>query len=144
MDPIEFFTFAGTIAAQEHRGPAAYRSAASRAYYSAYHIALRFLADLSFYCRGDGMSKHQWLQQCLINCGVSEATEAGKLLENLQESRNDADYRLDIAECETRKNAQFCVERADSIKSQIDVCRQPAISQKINDGLIAYRKLTDR
>jgi uncharacterized protein (UPF0332 family) len=144
MDPVEFFTFAGSIAAQENRGPAAYRSAASRAYYSAYHIAMHFMADLSFYCRGDGISKHQWLQQCLINCGVPEASEAGKLLENLQESRNDADYRLDNAECETRKNAQFCVERAESIKSQIDVCRQPPIRQKISAGLITYRKLTAR
>ena len=70
-----------------------WRSAVSRAYYAAFHIARRLLEDLGFEVeRGD--RAHAYLTHRLCQCGHPEIEAAGTTLINLRRSRNEADYGL--------------------------------------------------
>src|SRR5206468_7212368 len=68
-----------------------WRTAISRAYYAAFHVARRLLADLNFTVpRAD--RAHQYLAFRLSNCGESAVEQAGRDLETLRRLRNRADY----------------------------------------------------
>src|SRR5436305_11388317 len=68
-----------------------WRTAVSRAYYAAFHVARQLLADLNFTVpRAD--RAHQYLVFRLSNCGASAVEPAGRDLETLRRLRNRADY----------------------------------------------------
>ena len=68
-----------------------WRTAVSRAYYAAFHVARRLLADLNFTVpRAD--RAHQYLVFRLSNSGESAVEQAGRDLETLRRLRNRADY----------------------------------------------------
>jgi uncharacterized protein (UPF0332 family) len=70
---------------------AAWRSAVSRAYYAAFHVARQLLEDLSFTVpRGERAHAYLWLR--LSNCGDLQVGGAGRGLGDLRRHRNFADY----------------------------------------------------
>jgi hypothetical protein len=70
---------------------AEWRSAVSRAYYTAFHVARRLLSDLRFTVpRAD--RAHQYLVFRLGNSGEPAVEQAGRDLETLRRLRNRADY----------------------------------------------------
>lgn len=48
MNPDDFVSLAGKLAANANADEATYRTAVSRAYYGAFHLAAAFLAELGF------------------------------------------------------------------------------------------------
>lgn len=91
MDPQTFLTLANEWV----QGPleAHWRSAVSRAYYAAFHVARLLLEDLSFEVeRGD--RAHAYLTHRLCQCGHPEIGAAATTLIDLSRSRNEADYNL--------------------------------------------------
>ena len=91
MDPQTFLT----LADEWVQGPteAHWRSAVSRAYYAAFHVARLLLDDLGFEVeRGD--RAHAYLTHRLCQCGQPEIGAAGTTLIDLRRSRNEADYGL--------------------------------------------------
>jgi uncharacterized protein (UPF0332 family) len=48
MNPDDFISLAGKLAANANADEATYRTAVSRAYYGAFHLAATFLAELGF------------------------------------------------------------------------------------------------
>ena len=91
MDPQTFLT----LADEWVQGPteAHWRSAVSRAYYAAFHVARLLLEELGFEVeRGD--RAHAYLTHRLCQCGHPEIGAAGTTLINLRRSRNEADYGL--------------------------------------------------
>jgi len=137
MNAVDFITLAGRWAITPGAGAAQYRSAVSRAYYGAFHVAAQFLGSLSHDCpEYDG---HDFVIKCLSNCGVSEAATVGGILRNLRMSRRDADYHLDKSQPETSANAKLCAERASQVQSGVAACGDAAISAKIKKGVHEYR-----
>ena len=113
-----------TLAAELISGPteAHYRSAVSRAYYGAFHIARRLLEDVGVHLpRGEQV--HAKAIYCLQDCGEQSAAEAAAYLEILRTERNRADYDLDrtvyqqrVAEAQVRK-AQYIVAALQQCRS---------------------------
>jgi uncharacterized protein (UPF0332 family) len=91
MDPREFLTLAQqlSLAATE----AAWRSAISRAYYAASHVARQLLEDVGFaVLQADRAHAYLWLR--LSNRGDPLVQNAGRGLKDLRRDRNWADYDL--------------------------------------------------
>jgi uncharacterized protein (UPF0332 family) len=73
-----------------------WRSAVSRAYYAAFHVARDLLSDLGFAVpRGPQAHSYLWLR--LSNCGHPATADAGGDLNDLQRWRNRADYDITLA-----------------------------------------------
>src|SRR5215213_4309841 len=94
MKPEDFVDVARELAVGPNE--AHWRSALSRAYYGAFHVALRMLASFGVYF-SKSAAAHEKVAFCLQNAGSAELNEAGRLLASLREMRNTADYRLDSA-----------------------------------------------
>jgi uncharacterized protein (UPF0332 family) len=91
MDPREFLELADEWSTGGREGE--WRSAASRAYYAAFHAARIILGAMGFVVpRGDGA--HQYLWRRLANCGHLDVQRAGNQLNDLRRVRNRADYDL--------------------------------------------------
>lgn len=142
MNGSDFIDFAGQLSVAEPSLPAPTRSAVSRAYYGAFHLAKDFLIEIdnSFRAR-TGENEHQFIQRHYQHCGVEPVATLGQLLSNLHESRKVADYRLDKDSAESKENARFCVKRADNIRTEISNIRNDtALQDKVVHGIQAYRK----
>jgi hypothetical protein len=91
MDPREFLDVAAdwAVAVRE----AEWRSAVSRAYYAAFHVACRLFRRAGFIVPGAERA-HGYLWLRLSNSGHTDVIEAGRKLSYLRRDRNDADYEL--------------------------------------------------
>jgi len=93
MDPRDFLDIAGewSVAARE----AEWRSAVSRAYYAAFHVASRLFQRARFAVpRGEQAHGYLWLR--LSNSGHPDVINAGRVLQELRRDRNHADYDLGV------------------------------------------------
>jgi uncharacterized protein (UPF0332 family) len=70
----------------------AWRTAASRAYYAAFHAAAQLLEQAGFEVSNSEQA-HAYLWLCLENCGHADVQAAGMKLKDLRATRNLADYR---------------------------------------------------
>lgn len=85
-----FLEYAKKLAARGPATEAEQRTAISRAYYGAYHVARAFLKQL-----GVDRADHQVVKNCLCCCGNSQAEFAGDRLSDLGTARRRADYEID-------------------------------------------------
>jgi uncharacterized protein (UPF0332 family) len=114
-----------------------WRTAVSRAYYAAFHVARRLLADLQFTVpRAD--RAHQYLVFRLSNSGEAAVEQAGRDLETLRRLRNRADY--DETPALTQAQAAAAVQLAEGILKVLDAARQDPIRTQIRDGMIVYER----
>lgn len=91
MDPREFLTLAQQLS--QATTEAAWRSALSRAYYAAFHVARKLLEDCGFGVpRADRAHAYLWLR--LSNCSDIGVQQADRDLNDLRRHRNAADYDL--------------------------------------------------
>jgi uncharacterized protein (UPF0332 family) len=75
---------------------AEWRSAVSRAYYAAFHVARDLMSGWGFTVpRGDRAHAYLWLR--LSNSGDASVEIAGHHLKDLRSARNRADYELGIS-----------------------------------------------
>ena len=77
----------------EGSSEAKHRTAASRAYYGVFHVAVQLLADAGIQLP-DSAEAHRKVQFCLSECQESVGQQAGERLELLRRRRNLADYNL--------------------------------------------------
>jgi uncharacterized protein (UPF0332 family) len=135
MNWREFLALAGRLATEA--AEADWRSALSRAYYAAFHVARRLLADLNFTVpRAD--RAHQYLIFRLSNCGEPAVEQAGRDLETLRRLRNRADY--DEAPPCTQPQAVAAVRRAEDVIRQLDSARSDPPRTRIRDAMIVYER----
>lgn len=114
-----------------------WRTAVSRAYYAAFHVARRLFADLNFTVpRAD--RAHQYLVFRLSNSGESPVEQAGRDLETLRRLRNRADY--DEAPALTPSQAAAAVQLAESIIKVLDAARQEPPRTRMRDAMIVYER----
>jgi uncharacterized protein (UPF0332 family) len=135
MNWRDFLALAARLAAEATE--ADWRSAISRAYYAAFHVARRLLADLNFSVpRAD--RSHQYLIFRLSNCGEPVVEQAGRDLETLRRLRNRADY--DEVPSVTQPHAVAAVRRAEDIIRHLDNARSDPTRSRIRDAMIIYER----
>jgi uncharacterized protein (UPF0332 family) len=119
MNGEDFIAFAGRIAAGAKGGAADFRSAVSRAYYGAYHLAVDFLISTG----ANPPADHGEIQRMLYRTGNANARMASRFLGDLQSHRVKADYHLHQKSVETAAFAMQCVEQARDIQSELVAAR---------------------
>ncbi len=92
MNPRDFLDVADELAGGLRE--ADWRSAASRAYYAAFHLARAVLRQCGFSVP-QGEQAHVYLSLRLANSGHPDIVQAGHDLNYLRTVRNRADYDLD-------------------------------------------------
>jgi hypothetical protein len=75
----DYIAVAERLLLSKNAKEADYRSAVSRAYYGAFHLASDFLSSLGF-AVPRGAAAHGWIPQALLSAAHPEATDAGRLL----------------------------------------------------------------
>ncbi len=91
------------------------RSAVSRAYYAAYHLARVLVAKKCGVVVSKTADAHQTIQRCLMNSQHTQLRSAGSRLESLRGERNVADYQLTDARFAIPDTANFSVEMAKGV-----------------------------
>lgn len=122
MDPNRFLAQAWRLLEQD-KTPEGYRSAISRAYYAAFHVACQFLATIDISVRRDA-SGHTDAYQYLSNSKDAEMERAGNSLDDLRTKRNQADYRMSEVGVEKEKTATALVNQASEIIVAVGECRR--------------------
>jgi uncharacterized protein (UPF0332 family) len=113
------------------------RTAISRAYYAAFHVARRLLTDLNFVVpRAD--RAHQFLVFRLSNSGESAVEQIGRDLETLRRLRNRADY--DETPAFSQPQAAATVRIAEGVVQGLDAAGQQPARTRIRDAMIAYER----
>ncbi len=138
MNGTDFVDFAGKIAAT-YSDAASCRSAISRAYYGAFHLAKLFL-DGSGIRPPRNANAHVFIQHRLANCGYSQAVEAGSFLADLYADRINADYNLHKTQVENIQYARTCVVTAIRIRDALEACDTDQVREQIKSGISDYER----
>ena len=115
-----------------------WRSAVSRAYYAAFHVARLLLRQCGFVVpRTDQAHSYIWLR--LSNCGHPDIVKAGSDLRDLRSERNAADYDLDWPF--PQPAALGDVQTAEDVIKLLDqVPTLPHVQQQITDAIRLYER----
>lgn len=114
-----------------------WRSAASRGYYAAFHVARQLLLDLGFAVpRAERAHAYLWLR--LSNSGHPDVVQAGSNLNDLRGERNRADY--DGKRAFHAATADRLVQMAEQIIQVLDAARNEPIRTSITDAMKVYER----
>lgn len=135
MDFRDFLSLANTLA--KGTTEAEWRSACSRGYYAAFHVARQLLLDLGFQVpQADRAHGYLWLR--LSNAGVAEVMKAGSLLNDLRRERNRADY--DDRRITTQGMADQSVRFAEEVIQALDAAAVEPTRTQITDAMKIYER----
>lgn len=143
MTGDEFIGLAGKLAVGAASGEAAYRSATSRAYYGAYHLAISLLADLSYSLPANA-NGHVFAQRVLTGSDHPAARQAGFLLGDLHTDRIKADYKLQNSAAGTQRFAKLRVEAAIAIQTGLSSYAIEPARSELAAAIAAYLQKTQR
>jgi uncharacterized protein (UPF0332 family) len=135
MDFRELLTLAATLAAGSSE--AEWRSAVSRAYYAAFHVARELFLSMNFRVpQADRAHSYLWLR--LANAGAPDVQLAGNRLNSLRGQRNRADYasRPPLAQA-TAANE---VKNAEDIIQALDAAAVEPVRTQVTDAMKVYER----
>ena len=141
MDPLDFISVAIRLANSEKEADR--RTAVSRAYYGAFHVARRFLINcgLCFSQKETYAAEiHRKVQYCLSECGNSDTVKASGHLRSLRDRRNEADYDLESAEFKTTASILASVRLATEIVDVVQRCQSEPLASDIREKVRAYAR----
>lgn len=131
MDPVDFIALAIRLSSSANE--ADLRSAVSRAYYGAFHLARSFLSDcgLRFSAKEMyGAEIHNKVRYCLSESGSADVRFVSRELRTLRRHRNRADYDLESGEFRSPRAVIAMVRVAPQIADAIQRCRaEPRFSE---------------
>jgi uncharacterized protein (UPF0332 family) len=133
MKGDEFIRFAGLIVARFSTDEAGLRTAISRAYYGAYHLAIALLNRVC-----SARLDHGSVRRLLLESGIQAAVHAGRQLGDLQSDRIKADYRLDASM--THSFARMSVERSLEIQKLLASLNDIDVFKEFSAGVDRYLK----
>jgi uncharacterized protein (UPF0332 family) len=134
-DVREFLTLAQDLLKMATE--AAWRSAVSRAYYAAFHIARQLLRDLNFTVpRADRAHAYLWMR--LSNCSDPQVQLAGRELNDLRRERNQADYDVDHPWAHAAAAGK--VRDAGWVIQTLDAARSEPLRTQITDAMKIYER----
>jgi uncharacterized protein (UPF0332 family) len=135
MNERDFLAVAKLLAGESTE--AAWRSAVSRAYYAAFHVARSLLEELGFTVpRAD--KAHDFLYVRLNNCGDPQVGPAGRQLKQLRDDRNQCDYNLRRLIPQHFASSQIRV--AELIIQTLDAARLEPTRTQITDAMKIYER----
>jgi len=135
MNPQDFLGLARTLATDTTE--AAWRSAVSRAYYAAFHVARDWFSALGFTVP-HGDQAHRYLTLRLSNCGDPKVEGAGRELDTLRRDRNRADYDLHLPVRAIAAHASIqMAEQIIQVRQAADV--EPTRTQ-VTDAMKTYER----
>jgi uncharacterized protein (UPF0332 family) len=138
MTGHDFLPLASRLAAGSTE--ADWRTAVSRAYYAAFHVARQLLQDLRFRVpQADQAHRHLWLR--LSNCGDPQVEQAGADLNVLRRNRNRADYELNLFF--RQAEAYGHLRAAEQIIQVLDGL-SPSVRTQITDAMKLYERVVLR
>lgn len=135
MDFRDYLTLARTLAGGATE--AEWRTASSRAYYAAFHVARELLADLGFRVpQADRAHGYLWLR--LSNSGHADALLAGRLLNELRREWDRADYddQASVIQLEAARS----VQRAEDIIQALDTAAVEPVRTQVTDAMKVYER----
>ena len=138
MTGADYIDFAARIAAT-YADPASCRSAISRAYYGAFHIA-KSLFDRLQARPPRNANVHVFIQHRLANCGHPLAVEAGRFLADLYADRLNSDYNLEKKQVERVGYARTSVETAKRIQVALEACDNVQALAQIKAGIADFER----
>ena len=97
---------------------------------------------MQFYSKGGG-NEHQWVHRHFANCTTSDARETGRILQNMYDSRKNADYELAETEFETLAQARLSLERANEVRTLLGSCVSDDNLPIIRAEMLRYRALAN-
>ncbi|MEX2316967.1 MAG: hypothetical protein WD669_07440 [Pirellulales bacterium] len=133
MKGEDYISYAGHLVAKPAGSHTVcqYRTAISRAYYGAYHLAAAALGQMGKHIQ-ENATGHRETIVALDKSGVSDAVDAARLIGDLQSARIKADYHLGQDRYFTEANVMLNLEDAHNLMTSIGKCLQePARSQII-------------
>lgn len=134
MNGRDFLPLARKLAADPSE--AAWRSALSRAYYAAFHVARELLESMGFAVpKADAAHKHMAWR--LGNCGDAQVEDVGQKLDILRGERNSADY--DMRHPMPQNLAQQRIKMVEQILRTLDAIGEPTRTQ-ITDAVKIYER----
>jgi uncharacterized protein (UPF0332 family) len=135
MNFREYLPLAATLAAGTTR--AEWRTAVSRAYYAAFHVARELLTSLGFHPpQGDRAHGYLWIR--VANAGVGAVQVAGNRLNLLRRERNRADYDAHVSV--TQVMATDGVRVAEEIIRVLDAAAVEPVRTQITDAMKVYER----
>ena len=134
MNPREFLAAAMRLLSSSEQ--ADWRSAVSRAYYAAFHVACQLFQGFGFTVPNADRA-HAYLWMRLQNCGAAAIEKVGRDLNALRTRRNDADYYLSrpINPVQTRATVLL----AEQVVQTLDAIVEPTRTQII-DAMKLYER----
>ncbi|MBI3273102.1 MAG: hypothetical protein HYZ53_29200 [Planctomycetes bacterium] len=119
MNPRDLHRLASLLCSQAHAGPAASRTAISRCYYAAFHVAAEFLRGRKMPVpRNAGGHREALLR--LMSLPEPDIRLAAALIGDLQTKRIEADYDMSHVGVERIDTARRCVESALTVIGLLD------------------------
>jgi hypothetical protein len=115
----------------------AWRSAVSRAYYAAFHVARDWVSALGFVVPAAERA-HGYLWLRLSNCGAPTVQGAGANLNILRRERNRADY--DVGSPLTAAVMARSLQRAQDIIQALDAANVEPMRSQIRDVMKVYER----
>src|SRR5688572_29044903 len=137
MEPTDFIATAVRLSASNRESDL--RTAVSRAYYGAYHLALDFvsLAGVSLPTSADSHEKLVW---CLESGGHEFAAKVAIRLGLLRRDRNIADYDLRDSRFRTGSNVRIQLDRARELMAELDACSAEPVRTQVCVSIREYAK----
>lgn len=132
-----FIRLAGKMAAQSSTDEAALRTAVSRAYYGAFHIARQFLEELGVSTVANAQI-HGFVRHCLIGSGDAELQQAGSLLSTLHTDRIRADYRLHLQQFASLDEVRGSIESADRVRAILENSQRSDSREALRAAIESY------
>lgn len=142
MDPREFIFLAQKLLVGSPQ-PTDTRTATSRAYYGAFHVAAETLGKMGFSV-SNGPGGHGEVRNLIGSCNDEDLVPIGSQLNDLHSSRIKADYRLSEKPPENKKNAILHVEIAKKVIQTIDRCCSGPKRGKIISEMKKYQDLISK
>jgi uncharacterized protein (UPF0332 family) len=136
MNGRDFLSLARTLTNQGTEP--ARRTAISRAYYAAFHVARDWLESLGFVFP-DSDRSHAYLWLRLQNCGEAAVEDAGRDLQDLRSERNVADYDLHLPVTAVR--AATAIQESTVIIRALDAANVEPTRSRIRDEVKRYERV---
>ena len=136
MSGDDFIALAGILAATARQEESRYRTAVSRAYYGAFHVAASFVAEFNVRVPRNHVA-HNEVYRLLSSVPHPEPRRAAQFLNQLRGERNAADYDLSATRFREQANATLSVEIAHRVRTMLHACRQEPIRSVIVETIRA-------
>ena len=141
MDPRAFNQVAiDLVVRRPPTGPAAYRSAISRAYYAAFNVAADVLTGIG-HSPGSGDGSHKKVAIYLQQSGDEDLDDAGKSIDQMRTLRNYDDYDMKRLDVEELSNARTTAEMARETIELLDEFTADAARREAAADAIARYKI---